>query len=181
MSHTFLYRFLAKISFFRGYRLSFPSDYALSSYGLILQDTPSVETSIESCPDCRDKVLQRDIHPVDLRSLFPPHARGHVLLDALADGVPKVAKGCSEGFCHFWHPRTLRISKVHFRQGYVGGGDSTQDRLWLEALKNLEEGTSQGEKGRINVVLSSVDEASKFPNQEGARAPKALIGGNRLY
>jgi hypothetical protein len=51
----------------------------------------------------------------------------------------------------------------------------------LEALKNLEEGTSQGEKGRINVVLSSVDEASKFPNQEGARVPKALIGGNRLY
>jgi hypothetical protein len=23
--------------------------------------------------------------------------------DTLTNGVPKVPKGCSEGFCHFWH------------------------------------------------------------------------------
>ena len=31
--------------------------------------------------------------------------------NTLADGVPKVPKGCSEGFCHFWHPVTLGFSR----------------------------------------------------------------------
>ena len=35
-----------------------------------------------------------------------------VFLDVLTNGVPKVPKGCSEGFCHFCHPLTLDISKV---------------------------------------------------------------------
>ena len=30
----------------------------------------------------------------------------------LTDGVTKVPKGCSEGFCHFCHPYTLGISTL---------------------------------------------------------------------
>jgi hypothetical protein len=30
--------------------------------------------------------------------------------DTLTDGVPKVPKGCPEGFWHFWHPLTLGFS-----------------------------------------------------------------------
>jgi hypothetical protein len=32
-----------------------------------------------------------------------------VLPNVLPSGVPKVPKGCSEGFCHFWHLLTLGI------------------------------------------------------------------------
>ena len=39
------------------------------------------------------------------------------------DGVPKVPKGCSEGFCHFWHPAGLRISKFTFAPSMSGGGE----------------------------------------------------------
>jgi hypothetical protein len=31
--------------------------------------------------------------------------------NTLTDGVPKVPKGCSEGFCHFWHLVTLGFSR----------------------------------------------------------------------
>jgi hypothetical protein len=31
--------------------------------------------------------------------------------EALTDGGPKVPKGCSEGFCHFWHLVTLGFSR----------------------------------------------------------------------
>jgi hypothetical protein len=31
--------------------------------------------------------------------------------NTLTDGVPKVPKGCSEGFWHFWHLVTLRFSR----------------------------------------------------------------------
>jgi hypothetical protein len=61
----------------------------------------------------------------------------------LTYGVPKVPKGCSEGFCHFWHLLTLGISK-----GASPGKDAERrviqhKRAWLEALKGLEEGTRE--------------------------------------
>jgi hypothetical protein len=31
--------------------------------------------------------------------------------NTLTDGVTKVPKGCSEGFCHFWHLVTLGFSR----------------------------------------------------------------------
>jgi hypothetical protein len=34
-----------------------------------------------------------------------------VLPNVLTNGVPKVPKGCSEGFCHFWHLVTLGFSR----------------------------------------------------------------------
>jgi hypothetical protein len=42
----------------------------------------------------------------------PRHSSRHELsLDTLIDGVTKVPKGCSEGFCHFWHLATLGFSR----------------------------------------------------------------------
>jgi hypothetical protein len=34
-----------------------------------------------------------------------------VFPNVLPNGVPKVPKGCSEGFCHFWHLITLGFSR----------------------------------------------------------------------
>ena len=39
-----------------------------------------------------------------------------VFPNVLTDGVPKVPKGCSEGFCHFWHCLSL-IQGPHFTLG----------------------------------------------------------------
>jgi hypothetical protein len=39
---------------------------------------------------------------------------------------------------------------------------SAEERPCLVALKSLEEGTNEGEKGRTNTVLSCVDDLSKF-------------------
>ena len=35
----------------------------------------------------------------------------HFVLFEATDEVPKVPKGCSEGFCHFWHLVTLGFSR----------------------------------------------------------------------
>jgi hypothetical protein len=43
--------------------------------------------------------------PYTKRSTGPRRACG--FSRTLTDGVPKVPKGCSEGFCHFWHLVTL--------------------------------------------------------------------------
>jgi hypothetical protein len=97
-----------------------------------------------------------------------------VSANTLTDGVPKVSKGYSEGLCHFWHPRHFRVFESR-TSGHRcrAEGNSAQERPWLEALKDLEEGTNEGEKGRTNAVLSSVDETSKFLDQQGAKSAKS--------
>jgi len=64
-----------------------------------------------------------------------------IIPNTLTVGVPKVPKGCSEGFCHFWHLLTLGFRETH---GYIlNVGETTiegepQERtLWLAALINL--------------------------------------------
>jgi hypothetical protein len=52
------------------------------------------------------------------------------------------------------------------------GVNSAQESPWLEALKGVEEGANEGEKGRTNAVLSSVDESSKFVVRRGVKTPK---------
>ncbi len=54
-------------------------------------------------------------------------------------------------------------------------GDLAQEGPWLEALKGLEEGTNEGEKGRTSAVLCCVDDTSKFLVRWGAKSDRGLL------
>jgi hypothetical protein len=54
--------------------------------------------------------------------------RAGIFPDAPTSEVTKVPKGCSEGFCHFWHLITLGFSRTpdHIRNDQPFDGLATQ-------------------------------------------------------
>jgi hypothetical protein len=68
--------------------------------------------------------------------------------NTLTEGVPKVPKGCSEGFCHFRPLVYLRVlEKILLQQP--------------QAKQN----------GSVQMRPPCKDELCKFPNQQGAKSP----------
>jgi 3'-5' exonuclease len=68
------------------------------------------------------------------------------------------------------------------RQECRAKGNATKERSWLDALKRLEEGTTEEEKRRTNTALSSIGEISKplVPRgDKSAKSPTPSPGGER--
>ena len=113
----------------------------------------------------------------------------------LTDGVPKVPKGCSEGFCHFWHPVTLEHLAM-----VLGCTPSWEDERLLrrpqeEDRRGCGERDAQG-RGRRDLrrwyllgqalrrrsqgwPVSSPEEAPRLQTQAGRDSKEALGGRPR--
>jgi hypothetical protein len=95
----------------------------------------------------------------------------------LTDGVPK---RCPGGFCHFWHPVTLKFSKstrphTQHRRVVYWRVSLKKDTLAINAMRNLNTATP-GEAKQIgsDTASSSTDEISKSLTQQGDKSAKRV-------
>jgi uncharacterized protein YprB with RNaseH-like and TPR domain len=94
--------------------------------------------------------------------------------ETLTQEGDKRAKSGDEGLLSLLAPPHIRNLESHaLRPGYPAKGNPTKERLWLDALKSLEERTSKEENRRTNTALPSVEEIAESLEQRGAKSAKS--------
>jgi hypothetical protein len=97
-----------------------------------------------------------------------------VLSESLTQQGDKSAKRGKEGLLSLLAPPHVRNSEsCAVSQGCQAKGNPTKERLWLGALKSLEEKTSNEEKRATGILSPSVDKISESLIQRGAESAKS--------
>lgn len=97
--------------------------------------------------------------------------------NVLAEGVPKVSKGCQIGFCHFWHFVTLGFRDTHDHKRNKGETALEKSTSRKDAPANAVRNQDTANLGAAEQIgpdtdSTSAEETCESLTQQGAKSAK---------